>query len=743
MESAPARKRSSSENHTSSRHSNSNGSSSSSEGSVVMEPPNKRVVRRRRMHYLSVVLLGTSSVIFITLGVPLGIRHFGGCFNPKCGNFFTDVAASVNPKQDPCDDFYNYVCSKFVGPNQFIKLQIPIALQTLKSLLLYDTSQKQSSITTKAANLFLQCAQGAFMGLDNMDAIRAFMDQYRLSWPPATHAPPRDVLNVLVHLCIVYGIPVLFDLGPATYFKNRTTYNMHIKPSLFLLEWSALRSNLRTLGILGVFYIRTALIMSKTVPQQELIERLVQIDNGIFTAMGVNSGDRPLEGDMLTHVPFSEVDNFTGISQDETPLNLLETINQHLPKSKRLEPNEDLTIWTPLATRYILRLIALYRQSVTLHAYISLTLLRQLGATSSHRLSEALFPDDSSSTLHTMVYMIGKCFIEIWLELPYVFGGLFVRRWLTQRDIDAAKTMTDAVRNATEAGFHTLSWMDNTTREHAIKRMQTLRSVVGFPENLLTEDKLDAHYAHVPELEGTYLDKMSTLRKSRHTATLKFFKSPAPDDFSYLAAFPMVFVNAAYFPVYHYMIIPAAIIFSPFFSTDDTEAVYYGSLGHVIGHEITHAFDPEHGLYDEEGIKNNWWTNVSRVNFEERVQCLRDLYNAEGAEDGVRYGDEALSENFADCGGMDKAYRAHKKVGTQDKKTVEIGGTTFTHDQLFFLSSCFKWCGSKLPGEKQVSFYSPMKLRCNVPLMNMRQFGEAFKCPANSRMNPQKRCDLL
>ncbi|XP_075527739.1 neprilysin-21-like [Dermacentor variabilis] len=116
-----------------------------------------------------------------------------------------------------------------------------------------------------------------------------------------------------------------------------------------------------------------------------------------------------------------------------------------------------------------------------------------------------------------------------------------------------------------------------------------------------------------------------------------------------------------------------------------------------------------------------------------------------------RYGDTALSENFADCGGMAKVLRALRELGPQPD--VMLGGHRFTALQAFFVSSCFKWCTSSLPkrtakddDDKDAEWarlYSPLNMRCNVPLMNTPAFADAFSCAPGTVMNSKVRCDLF
>ncbi|KAK8777199.1 hypothetical protein V5799_029456 [Amblyomma americanum] len=240
------------------------------------------------------------------------------------------------------------------------------------------------------------------------------------------------------------------------------------------------------------------------------------------------------------------------------------------------------------------------------------------------------------------------------------------------------------------------------------------------------------------------------MKRARTATHLKLLNASQPVFSPVKRDVPMVIVNAVYVPIYHFIVIPPAIIFAPFFQVEGVPAALNnGSLGHVIGHEITHSFDEDFGLYNELGEREDWWSPQSRENFNERLRCLRRLYNETSEATSIAFGNTALAENFADCGGIAKALQAFQDLGPQPG--FSIGGRQFSADQLF-VASCYKWCWPlselrklRSSGDKDdvVKYYSPMDMRCNVPLMNTPEFAKAFACANGSDMNSFSRCEVL
>ncbi len=195
-------------------------------------------------------------------------------------------------------------------------------------------------------------------------------------------------------------------------------------------------------------------------------------------------------------------------------------------------------------------------------------------------------------------------------------------------------------------------------------------------------------------------------------------------------------VNAYYNPAFNEIVFPAGILQFPFFSDQADDAINYGGIGAVIGHEMTHGFDDQGSQYDEEGNLKNWWLPEDEKMFKTKTQMVVDQFNAYTVLDTVHVnGSLTLGENLADLGGLAIAYEAFKKT-KQGQSTEKIDG--FTPDQRFFLSWAQVW---RSESRAETAFtmiktdpHSPSLWRCNGPLSNMPEFYAAFGVKEGDKM---------
>ncbi|HLR36792.1 MAG TPA: M13 family metallopeptidase, partial [Chitinophagaceae bacterium] len=183
-----------------------------------------------------------------------------------------------------------------------------------------------------------------------------------------------------------------------------------------------------------------------------------------------------------------------------------------------------------------------------------------------------------------------------------------------------------------------------------------------------------------------------------------------------------------YNPSFNEIVFPAGILQPPFYFQDADDAVNYGGIGYVIGHEITHGFDDQGSKYDKEGNLNNWWTKEDRANYDKMAQEVIDQYNNFEVLDSVHVnGELTLGENLADIGGLSIAYAAFKMTPEGQKDTLIDG---FTPDQRFFLSAAQVWRIKDRPQRLRWRInndhHSPEEFRVNGPMSNMKAFYEAF-----------------
>jgi putative endopeptidase len=294
---------------------------------------------------------------------------------------------------------------------------------------------------------------------------------------------------------------------------------------------------------------------------------------------------------------------------------------------------------------------------------------------------------------------------------------------------DSKKRVNDMVDNLREAfkiRIDKLDWMSKTTKGKAIEKLNAFNRKLGYPDKWKNTHNLKM-------LENSYLTNFYNASQFDFNEMVgKLQKRVDKTEWEML---PQT-VNAYYNPANNEIVFPAAIMQPPFFNTEADDAVNYGAIGAVIGHEFSHGFDDQGCKFDAIGNMNNWWTDEDKVKFEDRTKKLVDQYNKFAVEDKVFVnGELTLGENIADFGGLTIAYDAYQ-ISLKGKKRKSIKG--FTPEQRFFIGFAQVWKNNSRPeySRQQVMTdpHSPGKFRVIGPLSNMPEFYAAFKVKKGDKM---------
>ena len=265
-----------------------------------------------------------------------------------------------------------------------------------------------------------------------------------------------------------------------------------------------------------------------------------------------------------------------------------------------------------------------------------------------------------------------------------------------------------------------LSWMSDATKQRALEKLDAFTPKIGHPE----------HFRDYSALRTDPTDLLGNARRALAVAMdreLAKVGSPIDRDEWYMT--PQT-VNAYYNPTMNEIVFPAAILQPPFFHADADDAVNFGAIGAVIGHEIGHGFDDQGSHYDGTGAMRNWWTDEDRAAFEELTTALVQQYDAltpEGADGHTVNGSLTIGENIGDLGGLGIAHRAFR-LATEGTEQLTIDG--LTPDQRFFMSWAQAWQSKVRPAETvrrlTVDPHSPPEFRCNQVVRNVDAFYDAF-----------------
>jgi putative endopeptidase len=295
---------------------------------------------------------------------------------------------------------------------------------------------------------------------------------------------------------------------------------------------------------------------------------------------------------------------------------------------------------------------------------------------------------------------------------------------------EAKRRALDMVQNliaALRSDIGTLAWMDNATRKQATAKLETLIKKIGYPDKWRDYSALNID-------RSSYL--MNDLRAGSFESRRDLNKIGRPVDKMEWGMTPPT-VNAYYNPQINEIVFPAGILQTPFFDPAADDAINYGAMGAVIGHEMTHGFDDQGAQYDAEGNLKNWWTEADLKNFKERASCVINQFNGFEVEKGLHMnGDLVVGESIADLGGLVIAYAAWQKSLEGKPRPASIDG--YTPEQRFFLGYAYSWATNMRPELArliaQTDPHPLPKFRVNGPLANFPAFAAAFGCKSGDPM---------
>lgn len=296
--------------------------------------------------------------------------------------------------------------------------------------------------------------------------------------------------------------------------------------------------------------------------------------------------------------------------------------------------------------------------------------------------------------------------------------------------------MVNALEASLGQDIENLEWMTPETKKQAIVKLKAITNKIGYPDTW-------RDYSSVKVVRGDFLGNVERARAFDTKRVLN--KIGKPLDKKEWGMTPPT-VNAYYSAANNDINFPAGILQPPFFDHDVDDAVNFGGIGVVIGHELTHGFDDQGSKFDAVGNFTNWWTDADRQEFEKRTTCIADEYSSFVAVDDVHLnGRLTLGENTADNGGLRIALAAlHEAMAKGDKVAPEKDG--FTPDQRFFLGFAQVWCQNSTPESSlllaKTDPHSPGEYRTNGTLQNSSDFAKAFGCKPGQKMVSQNACHV-
>ncbi|XP_071451226.1 endothelin-converting enzyme homolog isoform X2 [Hetaerina americana] len=308
------------------------------------------------------------------------------------------------------------------------------------------------------------------------------------------------------------------------------------------------------------------------------------------------------------------------------------------------------------------------------------------------------------------------------------------------------KMLTD-IRDAFSELVLNLDWMDQETKDATLNKSEAMRSYIGYPSWLMTPKELETYYEGLTINISTYLQNLVNVVQVGELWAMDSLR--IENNIEAWATDPTD-VNAFHTFQENAVTIPAGILQFPFYGLG-LEALNYGAIGSVLGHELTHGFDNSGRQFDQNGNWRQWWSNKTIAEYINRTACFVDQYSSYLIpEVNVTVnGKQTLGENIADNGGIHEAWAAYNRYKQRTNEITDSrlpGLEQFSQDHLLFIAFGSLWCehGTAATAKwiLERDEHSPSKARVWGAISNSKEFAKTFNCPVGSPMNPDVKCRL-
>ena len=307
-----------------------------------------------------------------------------------------------------------------------------------------------------------------------------------------------------------------------------------------------------------------------------------------------------------------------------------------------------------------------------------------------------------------------------------LLGKAFVEKYYSIEAQERVNTMVDNLLIVFKDRISNLDWMSAETKKEALNKLSSIGRKLGYPSKWEDYSKLNFK-------ADTYIENLKQESLFSHYKNLNELNTPVDKQ---KWGMPAHMVNAYYHPLLNEIAFPAGIMQAPFFNVNSEDAVNYGRIGMVIGHEFTHGFDDSGSKFAADGTFKNWWTEEDKAAFEKKTGILGQTFSSFCPIEGHCVNpDLTMGENIADLGGLTMAYYAYSR--TKEFKSGELK-EGFTPAQRFFISYAQLWkinyTAEEMKNRIANDSHSPGMYRVNGPLMNCPEFFEAFSVKEGDKM---------
>jgi endothelin-converting enzyme/putative endopeptidase len=641
--------------------------------------------------------------------------------------------SSIDATADPCQDFYKFACGHYAANHPIPADQS--AVDGFYNLFNVNT-QQLSGILEKAAgggaertpneqkigDFYHACMDVEAINRKGLEPLRPLLKEIDGMSLLSMARVTGDLQRI--------GVNVLFGYGEQQDLKDATKQialidqgGMGMPEKDYYLRTGAKDEELRKDY---VAYITKMLTLSGTSPEKAKKDAdAIMAFETALAKLSLGNVDRREPEKTYHLVPVAKV-------ADQFPMGLFGQFEDAVHSPRVAEIND-------VVPGYVAGMVKLVRATdmETLRAYFRFHLLSDEASVLPEAFDAANFEfyghDLSGSTERRARWK--RCSNAVDGALGEALGQVYVQRYFTGDSKQKMLEMVSDIEHAMDRDIDQLDWMSPATKVRAKEKLHGVANKIGYPDHW-------RDYSTLTVMPDDALGNKERADAFENDRELR--KIGQPVDHSEWGMSPPT-VNAYYNPSMNDINFPAGILQPDFYDPKADDAVNYGHIGAVIGHELTHGFDDQGKKFDARGNLSDWWTGEDTKKFEAKTDCLVNEYNGFIAVDDVHVqGKLTLGENTADNGGLLLAYMAYLDRARQENLDLNAKVNGYTAPQRFYIAYAQNWCSNDRPEALRqgamIDEHSPDTIRVNGPIVNQPGFAAAFSCKAGAAMVPANSC---
>ncbi|QQP35810.1 Uncharacterized protein FKW44_020703 [Caligus rogercresseyi] len=687
------------------------------------------------------------------------------CLTSDCIQISSSILSSMDQNAEPCDDFYRFACGKWELSNPipdgksswspFEKLHE--ANQLVLRNILFEANRTNSGAEAKTRDFFTSCfdEEGIIetrKGAPLLHIINEELGGWILLSPESYNISEFEFQTQLCRLQNKYHFGGFFSWNIVEDENNSSQYVIHLPTQDFYVNDTD--GNRRVIKALEIMMTRLFRLLVQeerpdeaiTKDTENLIKETVLDITGFekrIANITISTSQRKQENNLYNRITLAQLNtNYPFMNWSSYLNEAFSQINKSIPESQVIILNAPK--FFVALSELVLEHRATEKGRSTLSNYMIWQSIRDMKST----LSKAYRDTD----LILQKAMFGKegheerwrsCIADTDTVLGYALGSLFVRKVFQGSSKTVAEGMISRIKEAFIDNLQEADWMDKETKARAVDKAHSITDMIGYPDYILNEKELNQKYQGLHMNKSDYFG--NTLAHSQFVFTESLQRLFKAVNLTQWSMTPPT-VNAYYTPVKNQIAFPSGLLQNPFFSVDYPKSLNFGAMGVVMGHEFSHAFDDEGRKYDKKGNRVDWWEPSTTLNFKSKLTCMTTQYSHYSLHNESVDGNITVGENIADNGGLKASYRAYSKWLREHPPELPLPGIKLSSAQLFFVAFAQVWCSSSTKETDHFQLledhHSPGKFRVLGPLSNFKEFARVFNCPANSKMNPNNRCEI-